>query len=315
MPSIKGSITADIHRIFEKMKDAGVGKDKSGFKRSSLSNGKEFFDEYKGKIFSFSTLETYKPIAKNFAHWCVDKFNIEKVYEITPRMMKAYVQENSHLSTNTLKTRLAAIAKLGEGLGKAESFHRISTKVQQTLPTAKASRPVYSDSQIKAIAGKLQRSSPQYVLPFQVQVETDCRVKELAALRKEDLLGTSTINSQLVGKVRLSGKGGLIREVSLSYQTYKEMEKSFQEKVSFTSYGGYRCAVQRAAKSLGLEHGGTHAVRRYGAQKLYKEGYHELRQRGLTTKEAAQNMLHEVNRQLGHSPNRKSTTRVYINAR
>lgn len=314
MPSVKGGITAEVHRVFEKMKNDGVGQDKSGLKRKALSNGKEFFDEYKGKIFSFSALETYKPIAKNFAHWCVDKFNIEKVHEITPRMMKAYVQENSHLSTNTLKTRLAAISKLAEGLGKAESFHRVSAKIQLSLPKAQANRPVYSDGEIKAIGEKLQQSSPQYVLPFQVQVETDCRVKELAALRKDDLLGQVTVDGQVVGKLRLHGKGGLVREVYLSHETYQQVEKSFQEKISFTSYSGYRCALQRAAKSLGLGHGGTHAVRRHGAQKLYKSGYHELRKKGLTTKEAAQNMLHEVNRQLGHSPNRKSTTKVYINA-
>jgi hypothetical protein len=52
-------------------------------------------------------------------------------------MFKEYVREKLlRMKPNSVKTYLAAVAKLGESIGQAEAFHRIAKKTQRALPAA-----------------------------------------------------------------------------------------------------------------------------------------------------------------------------------
>lgn len=312
MASLKGRLTAELYLLFKKM-DA-TGQSKRSDKGRALREGKPFNYYYQGKIYSYSTRETYKPIVKNFVHWCVDNYQIQGLRDIKHGMFRDYVQkEFGHLKANTIKTRLAAISKFGEGIGKSESFHRISKQVQQTLPVDKVSRPTYRDlSQALQVCEKVTESNPRYGLAFTFQLETACRVCEMERLRASDLQGIVKEDGQTIGLVRLEGKGGRERVVKVSDKTYWQLDKALSEKVKLIDYDSYRSSVYQASKQLGLKSGGTHKTRRFSVQDLVKGGYKQLRDLGLSSHEAKENMLHEANRQLGHSPERTSTTKVYL---
>lgn len=312
MASLKGRLTAELYLLFKKM-DAS-GQSKSEDKLKGLSEGKSFNHYYQGKIYSFSTRETYKPIVKKFVFWCADNYQIQNLRDIKHGMFRDYVQkEFGHLKANTVKTRLAAISKFGEGIGKSESFHRISLQAQQALPTGKVSRPTYKSlPQALQVARKVTENNPRYGLAFTFQLETACRICEIERLRLDNLQGIVQENGQTLGLVKLDGKGGRERIVKVSEKTYWELDKALSEKAKLIDYDSYRSSVYQSSKQIGLRSGGTHKARRFSVQDLTRNGYKELRQLGLSSHEAREEMLHEANRQLGHSPQRTSTTMVYL---
>src|ERR1051325_556809 len=178
MASTKGRLTAEVYLLFERMKSFGVSKRE--LKMKGINEGKPFFHYYAGKIFSFSTFETYKPKVKTFVHWCNDRYGVEHIVQIKHGMFREYVAERlSRLKPNTVKTHLAAIAKFGEGIGKIESFHRVSRQTQRQLPTEKVSRPTYQGiGQALHVLREVEQKDARYGLAMRVQLETACRVCE-----------------------------------------------------------------------------------------------------------------------------------------
>jgi integrase len=313
MASIKGRLTAELYLLFERMK--AFSESKKEAKMKARREGKPFYYYYNGKIFSHGTFETYKPKVKRFLYWCNDKFQVNCIVEIKHGMFREYIAEKlPKLKPNTIKTLLAAIAKFGEGIKKSESFHRVSKQIQKTLPKDEISRPTYLNAnQALQVLKLVEQDNPRYGLAMRVQLETACRVCEIDRLRIESLLGFIQQEEQIVGVLSLRGKGNRIRQVSVGEEIYRQLKQALNEKRKLISYDGYRTAVYRASESLGLHSGGTHKARRFSVQQLVKVGYRELRSQGLSSREASINMLHEANRQLGHSPERTSTTILYLN--
>jgi integrase len=314
MASTKGSVTAELSFLIKRM--IAFGESKRSLKLQAINDGKQFFNYYTARIFSFSTLETYSPKIKTFAHWCVDKYGIEHITQIKHSMFREYIIEQMpRWKPNTTRTHLAAIVKLGEGLGKKESFHRVSRQIQSQLPLEKVSRPKYQNiSQALSVLAEVERSNALHGLTMRVQIETACRLCEVERLRPESLGGLTIADGSTAGVLHLRGKGDRPRDVLVSEQTYRALELAFTERRRLIDYDEYRAAVYRASEKLGLHSGGTHKARRTSIQSFFGAAYRELRSLGLSSWEASDNALHEANRQLGHSSGRRSTTRIYINA-
>lgn len=317
MSSLKGRLTGQVSFLFKQM--ISFGTSKIDDKMKAVRNGKEFFHYYKGKIYSHSTFENYESEAKAFVHWCADNQKLKHAHAVNTKMLEAYlVETNKNLSPNTVKTKLAAVAKMVEmvdietGGDKAKYFHEFSKQFQKSLPEYTPKRPVLNSQQIAGLEKRIEESSPSYALAFQVHKETGCRLRELTYIRRGDLLGL--INNQTQGLIRIDGKGGREREVVVSCKTYMALDDKLSKSKVLCGYDGYRHAFRRAAESLGCGVTATHAVRRYAAKELAKSVYHLVRSSGLTVKEAKREALEEVNRMLGHSPDRMSTTKTYINA-
>jgi site-specific recombinase XerD len=315
MASIKGRLTAEVYLLFERMKSFGVSKRE--LKIKAIKEGKPFYHHYDGMIFSFSTFETYKPKVKRFVHWCVDRFGIEHITQIKHGMFREYIGEHlDHWKANTIKTHLAAIAKFGEGIGKAESFHRVSKQIQSQLPADKVSRPTYlSTGQALHVLTIVDQINHRYGLAMCLQLETACRVCEVDRLRTADLKGLVVNEGKVKGVVKLWGKGNRMREVTVTPDLYQELKSALNEKRKLIDYAGFRTAVYRASMQLGLKSGGTHKARRFNIQEFAGEIYKALRGQGLSSRDASANALQEANRRLGHSPARKSTTMLYLGDR
>jgi integrase len=312
MSSKKGALSAEVYLLFEHMKSFGVSKRE--LKIRAIKEGKPFYHHYGGMIFSFSTFETYKPKVKKFVHWCADRFSVEHITQIKHGMFREYINEQrSRWKANTIKTHLAAIAKLGEGIGKAESFHRVSKQIQSQLPADKVSRPTYlSLGQALQVLAIVDRTDHRYGLAMCLQLETACRVREVKLLRADDLLGLVLYEGKIRGVLSLRGKGNRVREVAVNPDLYDSLELALSEKPALIKYNAFRAAVYRASKELGLKSGGTHKARRFNVQEFCGEVYRALRGQGLSSEEASANALEEANRKLGHSPGRKSTTLLYL---
>lgn len=318
MASIRGRLVSEVSLIFKSM--IAFSEKKGGDKLKALSEKKPFFYYYRGKIYSHSTFNNYYQEAKQFVIWCNENCKLRSTYRVTPEMMVAYVKgQAGDVSGNTIKTRLAAISKLAEGLelksgrDRATAFHLASKQLQASLPKEAPNRPVYSSGQITSLGEKLNQTNSHYGLVFKVHVETGCRLRELSKLSRRDLLGL--VNNQTQGILSIKGKGGRLRELSISAETYMRVAESLEKKEVFCSYNGYRQALRRASEILSVGVAATHAVRRFAAQRLMKEKLDEYCKRGIANGQAREMAIGDVNVMLGHSKDRMSTTHIYLNAR
>lgn len=318
MASIKARLTSEVSLIFKSM--IAFSEKKGSDKSRAISEGKPFFHYYRGKIYSHSTFNNYYQEAKEFIFWCNENCGLKSTYRISPEMMVAYVKsQTGDTSANTIKTRIAAIAKLAEGVelksgrDRATAFHLASKQLQASLPKEAPSRPVYSSRQITSLGEKLDRTNPHYGLVFKVHAETGCRLRELSKLSRRDLLGL--VNNQTQGILSIKGKGGRLRELSVSSETYLKLADHLNKREVLCSYNGYRQALRRASEGLSMRVAATHAVRRYVAQRVMGERLSEYLDKGIPEKEARQMAVGDVNTLLGHSRDRMSTTHIYLNAR
>jgi site-specific recombinase XerD len=318
MASVRKRLVGEVSFIFKGM--VAFGEKKGADKARALKEGKPFFYYYRGKIYSFSTYDNYYKEAKEFVFWCSERYGIKSTYRIAPEMMVEYVKEQvGKISNNTIKTRIAAIAKLAEGIelktgkDKATAFHLASKQLQASLPKQVPSRPVYSSQQISNLEQKLNKTSPHYGLVFKVHVETGCRLRELSKLTKKDLLGL--VDNQTQGILSIKGKGGRLRELSVSSETYMKVADYLEKKEVLCSYNGYRQALRRASESLSVGVAATHAVRRFAAQRLMREKLDEYSKQGIANRQAREMAIGDVNVMLGHSKDRMSTTHIYLNVK
>lgn len=318
MASIRKRVVGEVSFLFKKM--AAFGGSKKELKLKALAEGKPFYYYYRGKIFSHSTFDNYYQEGKQFVIWCTEKYRIGSTYRINAEMMVAYIKEQvGSTSANTIKTRIAAISKLAEGIelktkkDKATAFHLASKQLQAGLPKTATKRPVYSAQQINSVEQKLKETNPHYGLVFRVHVETGCRLRELSKLSRRDLLGL--INNQTQGILLIKGKGGRLRELTVSSETYMRVADSLDKKEVLCSYNGYRQALRRASEGLSLGVTATHAVRRFVAQRVMSEKLQEYKEQGISGSQAREMALGDVNAMLGHSRDRMSTTHIYLNAR
>ena len=295
------------------------GEKKGRLKVQALSERKLFSHYYKGKIFSHSTFANYYEEAKQFVHWCDEHYKLRSVYRLKSEMFLSYIKAGSeNLSTNTLKVRIAAITKLVEGLElvtgkeKLQPFKDVAHQLYAELTKFSPMRPVYSAEQIQSLAMKLSETNSHYGLVFQVHVETGCRLRELAQLSRRDLLGL--IEGQQVGLLAIRGKGGLLRQLRISQDTYLRLANVLDQREVLCNYHGYRQALRRASESLGFSVVATHAVRRFVAQRVMNNALVAYQSLSLSIKEAEMKALDDVNEMLGHSRERVSTTRIYLNA-
>lgn len=318
MASIRKRVVGEVSFAFKQM--VAFGQSKKELKLKALAEGKPFYSYYRGKIFSYSTFNNYYDEAKQFVIWCTEKYNIGSTYKINAEMMVAYIKEQAgSISANTIKTRIAAISKLAEGLelktkkDKATAFHLASKQLQASLPRTTAKRPVYSAQQIISVEQKFKETNPHYELVFRVHVETGCRLRELSKLSRRDLLGL--VNNQTQGILSIKGKGGRLRELAISSETYMRVADCLDKKEVLCSYNGYRQALRRASEGLSLGVTATHAVRRFAAQRLMHEREQGYKEQGICERDAREMALGDVNAMLGHSRDRMSTTHIYLNAR
>jgi len=318
MSSIKRRLTSEVSLIFKNM--IAFGEKKAVDKQKALAEKKPFFYYYRGKIYCHKTFNNYYREAKQFISWCNENCGLRSTYRVSPEMMVAYVKaQTGGASANTIKTRIAAIAKLAEGLelksgrDRATAFHLASKQLYSSLPKTTAKRPVYSAQQINALEQKLKDTSQHYGLVFRVHVESGCRLVELSRLSKKDLLGL--VNNQTQGMVSIRGKGGRVRELLVSSETYLKVAGVLEKKEVLCSYNGYRQALRRVSESLSLGIAATHAVRRFAAQKLMGERFNHYKGQGIADSRAEKLAVGDVNVMLGHSEDRMSTTHIYLNAR
>lgn len=298
-----------VHYAHQQM--MAFGESKYALKRKAINEGKKWWAYFDKKIFTKNTLKKYEGVNQRFVQFCWERFGIQNLSDIKPRMMKAYVQEKREpLKPNALRGEMSAMAKLGEWVGQSHAFHRVSSKVGQLLPKEKPHRPTFKNlDTVLRVLEEIERVDPDRGLAARFCLESGCRLVELTRLRKEDLRGETTRDGRPVAIVQLTGKGGKLRDVDISVKTFEELRAALEQRTVLVKYNGFRHAYSRAVKAVLGKSGGPHMMRRFSIRKFFGEGYRELRARGLTSWEASEIMNQESAARLGHV--RPGITKIY----
>jgi hypothetical protein len=119
------------------------------------------------------------------------------------------------------------------------------------------------------------------------------------------------------GRVSVIGKGGRIREVTISRELYGQLVAHFERSTApnLAPYRAYQLTFRRAALAVGGRTTGTHANRRDCAVDFKNTRYREYLAAGMSPKEAREQAVRDAIELLGHSRNRGDVAQAYLGRR
>jgi integrase len=278
----------------------GIGTSRHEAKSKAVESGAKGFSEIAKltKIHSYGTSNTYLPYWKQLAKFAEEKKGITDIREISNRTVKEYLHHKMHGTIKTFSSFskvIAAVNKMGstlnkmsekEGLNKSYEWSKVTDKMRDLgrdkLPTIKE---IESDLREKglsigrgfidsqAVVNHINPDKNDFVLAGQMQAETGCRIHEIAVVKQDQLrgLGLDPYTNKEVGVMQVEGKGGKIREVYLSRETYKKIESKVEEKDFKINKSGYTREIKDAAARSGQAYTGTHDFRHSWVQERMKE--------------------------------------------
>jgi len=284
---ISGSI---IHQVKELL-NVATNDSQFGIKvRDILSEG--YTKQSNPYIRSFRTAQEYAGTWFKLAEFVRSEYGINKVTDIKPEHIEAFIEQKADLSPKTLKNISAAIGKLEnvitQKLGLEVNFgdreHSTGRWYANELArdaSAGSDRGAYENPQ--AVIENL--STPEHELVARLQYEGGFRIHEVAGIRESSFVDGWGI--------QVRGKGGFERTVEVSPELWswaKEVVES-SGRINF-SYKAYLEDLKEASLFSGQVYQGSHGFRYNFAQ----EKYEQLLSDGFGHWEA----LKEVSELMGH---------------
>lgn len=266
---------------------------------------------------SFKTRERYEDGVKNFAKFMADAFKKQNLNNIKPKHLYAYVEfmQDVGYSTSYVTTNLSAFRffydQVGNDSSKLPNNNKlgvISRSKEERIGDNKARTPLEIENFMRYAGDVGQvRYGEMVILSSQLGL----RLHEVCRLDKNHLR-----QALQEGKISIKGKGGLVRDVTVS-------DKTLIQKLYDNTKRGYKVFIKEGEQThkvikniqmfiynnqekFALDKGKQltfHGLRHFYCQNRYKE----LLRGGLTDLQARK----VVSRELGHY--RISITEIYLN--
>jgi len=259
-------------------------------------------------IVSYGTMQTYGDAATTFFRRCREISGHKLLAQmLDPDLVKQVMEEYYRDAAPGHKSKvLCAVQKVWQGcrrLGWTKEPNPVTEEVREYVKTLseygqlRVSRYGYAEGDAERIIAYFKERGSPFYIPARLARECGLRLSEVTFLKGKDV-------DKEKGTIRVRGKGGRIREVSVPSDLMRALNPSKQYLfgASQSWRRAFQNAVADAARNLGIEASGVHRMRANYAQELYRA----LRARGLSDREARR----RVARALGH--NRTDVTGRYI---
>ncbi len=305
---MRGNINYQVHQVFKEI--ISFGQSKHEAKAEARENGNSTWHDI-GKeigIFSYTTADQYRDIAKDLMNYTREQFGIKDIEKLSSEHIQAYLESKiaEGVRYSTFQKYAAALEKLEVALNQYAQSHdtgqeyhfdlsSVREQASEVLERSQATR-AYEDP--KALIENIQNSD--YKIIAQAQHEGGFRISELNHLSQANFKEGNVFQV-------ISGKGGKDREVPLSKETYQSL-KSLLDKADKSdgkykfNMNDYRNTLKEAAQASNQPYTGSHGLRWNFAQ----EKFMELQREGRTYEQA----LQEVSNLLGHE--RPDITEHYL---
>jgi len=146
---------------------------------------------------------------------------------------------------------------------------------------------------------------PVHQLIASIQYEGGARLDEVRTIREDSFHGIKTdpFTGEEKGYIEVIGKGGKIREIAVTPETY-EVAQQWVKNFGRIGFDGreYRQDLKQSAEFTGQDYHGSHGLR----WNFARERFEELMGNGLTYEQA----LAEVSQEMGHE--RADITKHYL---
>jgi len=298
---MRGSVAYQVHEVFKSVLAFGTSKHEAKEIARTTNNAKTWHELGKNLlVYSYATADSYRDVAKEAFAFAKSEFGVKDITKLEAQHINAFLESKieSNVKYSTFQKYAAACEKLEVALsrytGKEYNFDLSETRelAQQILQKTEQHR-AYENP--KAVINAIKDST--YRTIAQAQLESGARVSELNHLKLSQFKEN--------GSITVQGKGGKIRDLELSKETYdslKSLVENSQDKKLTFSTDGYRNELKAACKATNQEYSGTHGLRWSYAQNLFKQ----LQQSGKTYEQS----LSIVSERLGH--NRPDITLHYL---
>ena len=313
---MRGSIVGQIQALYRLSGISQIGHSKHRAKELARSSGAKTWHEI-GKrlgIYSYSTADAYRDVWKQVLSFAKREFDVKDIEKLNTEIIHSFLHSKIEqgVSKRTFQQYAAAIEKLEVALNMySEKFNRGNTYDFNLSSVRAYAKEVYAGEETPSRAyespaeliGALKE--PVHQLVASIQYEGGARLDEVRTIREWSFKGirTDRLTGEKRGYIEVKGKGGKVREIGVSpdtYNTAKEWVKNF-DRIGFDERA-YRKDLREAANLTGQEYHGSHGLRWNFAQ----ERFHNLMEKGYTYEQA----LAEVSKELGHE--RADITKHYL---
>ncbi len=307
---MRGSVDWQVREVFSTVREIGTSKHTA--KAEARELGAKTWEDM-GKALgchSYSTYDDYREVAKEMFNYVRESYGVRDITRIESQHIESYLKdriENGGRDGNGLER--ASYDKYASALSKFEvALNRFSKENElgkvykfdlktvgkyaaETLGKRNDVSRAYKNPKalVDATTGK-------YELTARIQYEGGTRIDEIARLKESQLRGLrpDPHSGQLKGWVEVSGKGGKIREVGVTPETYARLEKAIAagNGIYRINEGNYRNALKSAAEKTGQKYEGSHGLRWNWAQ----ERHGELQGLGMSYEAS----LTVVSKEMGH---------------
>lgn len=294
---MKGSVKYQVHTLFLKSGIDRIGQSKHAAKetvrQSMKTTGQNPSWHKLGKemgIHSTGTRDTYEATWRHVLDHAKTRFGIRDIEKLTGQHIQFYLESKiseseNRISNQTFLNYSAACEKLETALNLYAE--RMATgRYYLFTPNIELVRETARESKLERFLGNRAYESPRLLidnlrheahqLAARIQYEGGARISEANRIRQDQLKGVykDPCSGRPKGHFEVQGKGGKIREIRISLQTYKELKETIEQKGSFTfNERTYRDDLEKSAKAIGQDHEnkGSHGFRWNFAQERFSE--------------------------------------------
>ncbi len=307
---MRGSVDWQVREIFSTVNDIGVSKHEA--KAEAREAGAQTWADM-GKALgchSYSTYDDYREVAKEAFGYIRESYGVRDITRIESQHVVSYLKDRIEnggkngdgLERSSYDKYASALSKLEVALNRHSKENELGKVYKFDLKTVgKYAAEILGKRNDVSRAYKNPQAlvdsvNGKYNLTARIQYEGGTRIDEISRLKEGQLRGLrpDPHSGQLKGWVEVSGKGGKIREVGVTPETYARLEKAIVDSkgVYRTNEGNYRNALKVAAEKTGQKYEGSHGLRWNWAQ----ERHGELQKFGMSYEAS----LTVVSKEMGH---------------
>ena len=291
---MSGSLVVQVSLLFRRHR--GTGHSRQAWRETHRGFGK-----MAEKTFAWNSERRYKGACLHFVKWCREAYHIRQVRDITPLMVRAYIDSRraTGLSPRTLATDITSIRRLGMYAAMDQWVAHNFVPADLSVPHGSNPRYSYTPAHERAII--------DYVAERNTLAAEVLRMQSAAGLRIDEAIHARLDKIDFeCGTIEVKGKGGKIRTVTVTDRVVlKRLDRTRRYPLLIGLARSWTRTIEQlvheACVELNIKPLGTHAFRAAAAQRAYDR----LREQGYNDRMARK----QVSQMLGH--NRISVTNSY----
>jgi len=267
-----GSPKAQLKYVFESSGVLQLGAQRHAAKTAARATGARSAEQIAKLtgVYSHSTHRAYFKRGTELLKFCKSVYKVRSFDKIQPEHVRGFLENKirSGVSYRTFQQYAAALGKIETALSKmpqgyapewSSSIKEARSVARETLDKTIHPR-AYDDP-----AAVVREMTGDNRIVSTLQHQAGLRVSEAAHIKADQLKGTTIdeLTGEKVGRLSIQGKGGLVRDIKVPLDVYRELETKTNDGTFKADIREYRNQLKTAAEATGqtYDRRSTHGLR------------------------------------------------------